>query len=351
MKTEGTNKKLRRESNFTGDCAMIRSLYAKSKELYRPSKFWEWFNAKNTKQLKDEGYEHFKQTANANYFQFMVEGVRNRYFTYFLQDYPKRELFKMFFFSKTKNCPLGFLGQMVYRTYVAMLYGYIKTIDRLNLVDRIHEPREGTPVDVFYEGKVLSQDILNSLQEFYAIEEVARISDRNSLVMGEVGAGYGRVGFLFANIFQKKKFKYCVFDIPPALCVSQYYLSKVFPDAKVFKVRDFKNFSEIEKEFNEAQFCFFLPHQIEFLPPKIFDLFIAISNFPEMTKAQIDNYFTHIDRLCRGYFYNKQFWSHKNPHDNYVMRFLDYPAPPHWSLQLLRPVAGKSDFFEAMYRL
>jgi len=339
------------EVDFVEGCKIIDKIYASSPALYRPSKFWERFNDLNMHQLIEKGYGRFKQTANTNYFQFMVEGVRNRYLTFFLPDYPKRELFRTLLLSRTADCPLKLVGRLVYRTYVVMLYGYVQTLDRLHLIDRVHEPEEGTPVKVFYEGKMLSQDILNSAQEFYALDEVTHISDRDSLIVGEIGAGYGRIGFLLANVFASKRFKYCIFDVPPALCVSQHYLSRVFPKAKTLTIRDFKSFSEIEKEFNEAQFCFFLPHQIELLPPKIFDLFISVSNLPEMTKTQVDNYFVHIDRLCRGYFYNKQFWIHMNPHDGYTMRFLDYPAPSHWSLLLLRPVRGKVDFFEAVYQI
>jgi len=351
IKTKLATSSTVQDSSFLDECESISALYASSPPLYRPSKYWKRFNDLNLRQLREGGYERFKQTTNSNYFQFMVQGLRQPYLTSFLADYPKRELLRMLIASRTKDCPLGLIGRLVYRMYVAMLYGYVKKLDYLHLLDRVREPEEGTPVTVLYDGKTLSQDILNTAQEFYSMDEVLHLTDYQSLTVGEIGAGHGRIGFLLANVLAGKRFKYCVFDVPPAICVSQHYLSRVFPSAKILHVRDFSHFSEIEKEFNEAQFCFFLPNQIELLPRKMFDLFVSVSNLPEMTRAQIDNYFLQIDRLCCGYFYNKQYWSNWNPDEGYTMRFLDYPKPHNWSPVLLRPVRGKVDFFEAMYQI
>jgi len=340
-----------RNVDFFEECETIAKGYKNGPALYQASKFWEYFNERNLGQLRQGGFERFKQTANWNYFQFMAISLRDPYFLILLSVTKKLELLKIILRSRIKNCSLPFLRTIVHKWYVCMLYKVVKSRDYLNILNRVVEPEEGTPVKVYYEGKQISQDIVSSTLEFYAMEEVMKLTERTSLKFAEIGAGGGRLGYLMLSLFRDKNAKYCIFDIPPALCISQYYLSKVFPGVKVFHYREFQDFSQIEKEFNEAQLCFFLPHQMELLPPKTFDVFIAISNLPEMRLEQIKNYFKQIDRLCAGYFYNKQFWEHTNAKDNYIMRFLDYPAPSHWQIQLLRPTLGKMDFFEAVYKI
>lgn len=337
--------------DFFAKCEAIIKGYKNSPALYQPSKFWELFNERNLGQLRQEGIERFKQTANWNYFQFMAISLRDPYFLLLLSVTKKLELLKIILKSRVKNCSLPFLRTTIHKWYVCMLYKLVKSRDYLNVLGRVKEPEEGTPVKVFYEGKQISQDILSSTLEFYSMEEVMRLTQRPSLKFAEIGAGGGRLGYLMLSLFKDRNAKYCIFDIPPALCISQHYLSTVFPDLNVFQYRDFQNFSEIEREFNEAQLCFFLPHQMELLPPKMFDVVIAISNLPEMKLEQIKNYFKQIDRLCEGYFYNKQFWEHTNVRDNYTMRYLNYPVPANWQIQLLRPTLEKKDFFETVYKI
>ncbi len=42
--------------------------FSRGNEVYLPSKFWEFYNEKNIKQLETEGIENIKQTVARNYF-------------------------------------------------------------------------------------------------------------------------------------------------------------------------------------------------------------------------------------------------------------------------------------------
>ena len=42
--------------------------------------------------------------------------------------------------------------------------------------------------------------------------------------------------------------KYTIIDIPPALFISQWYLSNSFEDKKVFKFRDFDDWDSVKDD-------------------------------------------------------------------------------------------------------
>ena len=146
------------------------------------------------------------------------------------------------------------------------------------------------------------------------------------------------------------KCKYVLFDIPPALYVCQRYLSAVFPELKIFKFRDFKEYSEIKFEYENADICFFTPNQMELLPKCQFNLFINISSLHEMTLEQINHYFHLINGYCNGYFYTKQWLNWTNSRDKLTISYKDYPVPYNWKLIFFRKHPIQTRFFEALYK-
>jgi hypothetical protein len=83
----------------------------------------------------------------------------------------------------------------------------------------------------------------------------------------------------------------------------------------------------------------------------MFDVFINISSLHEMTHDQIEMWFTHIDRVCKGWFYTKQYFEHQNPVDDIVVRKEDYPVKAHWLELLNQKCLAQQNMFEALYRV
>lgn len=190
------------------------------------------------------------------------------------------------------------LTKIIYKTYIAYLYDYVSRIDHLGLLKKLSEPTIGSPILVDYRGKLISQDLCNSVHEFYSITGGIKIND--NLEIGELGAGYGRLAYVFLKALPKVN--YCIIDIPPALYVAQEYLRKTLPREKIFSFRTFKNFKRIEKEFQNSRIKFLMPHQLEYLPSNFFDIMINISSFQEMQRDHIKNYLQQADRLTKGFF-------------------------------------------------
>jgi putative sugar O-methyltransferase len=230
---------------------------------------------------------------------------------------------------------------------MAGLLDKLRSIDHRKLFDSMAEPLYGNPWPVYYKNRLISQDLCNSLIEFYSIAN--SVDFHKPIVIGELGAGYGRLCYVFLKALSNVK--YVIFDIPPAIYISQWYLQKVFPDKRIFKLRAFQSFREIQDEYEQCEVAFFLPEQMELFPEKHFHLFVNVSSFGEMRLDQIRNYFSQINRLTHGYLYSKQWITSVNPEDNLVICQEDYPVPQNWATLYRRPAEIQRKFFEALYRI
>jgi len=317
--------------------------------VYLPSKFWDALNRKNIDQLAGEGIRNIKRTVAQNYFTWVI-GRNHEQFRFLLKNTPLRAWPSMCgaLMRPDKTLDLTRTKKMELILFTAMLWNYAKDRDREGLLAAMDEPLAGNPFKIYVNNKLVSQDLANSLLEYYSIREQFSPSAGTTSVC-ELGAGYGRNAFVFLKAIPSCK--YVIVDIPPALHVSQHYLSEVFPEKKIFSFRCFKTYAEIEKEFESSDICFLLPHQAEVLPRKYFDLFINISSLHEMKMDQIQTYFKLIDRLTRGCFYSKQWLVSNNPDDGTKITEGDYPVPPTWRELYHRTAKVQVSFFEAMYAL
>lgn len=337
----------------------------KNKELYRmldelslgskkyiPSDLWQMLSVSHTKMLGMYGFDYFKRYINGEYFDWKVSGIYLHQLQIFFSEICRGNI-KPILRSKFigKNGPgkafkkFEFLSKVIYRLYVAYLYDYVSKIDHLGLLKKISEPSLGSPLLVDYRDRFISQDLCNSVHEFYSITKETNIN--KELKIGEIGAGYGRLAYVFLKVLQKSS--YCIIDIPPALFISQEYLRKLFPREKIFLFRPFTNFKKIEHEFKNARIKFLLPHQIEYLPEDYFDIMVNISSLHEMRRNQINNYIKQENRLTQGFVYLKQ-WKKAKAKDNNFIREEEYPIPLKWKKIFHRTHPIQKLFFEALYR-
>lgn len=345
---------------------MVRCL-GKGDTIYLPSRYWEMLNRKNLEQLESEGYDNFKQTIALNYFTWLIgpyekfkrAGALN-YLTWLVGpgNNQLRFLLKRTSPAVWSSILKGLRAydqhsrltrgrQFVLRAFTIMLWKFAERADSEGLLRSLEEPTEGNPFRISLDGKLISQDLANSVLEYYSIREHFKPSASNRVTICELGAGYGRNAHVFAHALPNSR--YIIVDIPPALDVVQRYLSAVLHTKKIFRFRCFESYSEVETELHEADIAFLLPHQARLLPGKSVDLFINISSLHEMKMDQIDAYLRLIDRLTKGIFYSKQFFVSKNPYDNTIIRHSDYLVPSNWQELYLRKAKVQLSFFEAMY--
>jgi putative sugar O-methyltransferase len=234
-----------------------------------------------------------------------------------------------------------------YAVFVAMLWERVKRSDPRDLLQRFREPSLGDPILVRHRGQVVSQDVANSVVEFYAIEEAFALGIPPNATVVELGGGYGRLGWLLLSA--RPDIRYIAVDIPPALAIAQEYLTKLFPEVLTAKFQ--RGADHLGPAFSRARLAFLTPNQLEAIPSLHADLFINVSSLHEMRPDQIAHYLGVVDRHTRGVFYMKQWQTWTNPRDGVTIRQADYPIPAGWKRIYERRHPIQTHFFEAAFEV
>jgi len=314
-----------------------------------PSKYWQKLNQKNLQQLADSRYENFKRTLARNYFTWIVNPW-NKQIRFLMREagiWQSLRIFGSAIVSPRHNL-LKRKHTIYYNMLTNLLWSYVEKNDPAGNLNRLVEPPQGNPLQVKRDGRLISQDLANSLLEYQAIMHPQVDPKRVSTIL-ELGPGYGRSAYVFLEL--QPNCRYILVDIPPALFVAQRYLSEVFEDRKIFGFRAFKDFESVREEFEQADIVFLTPNQLELLPGKSVDLFINISSLHEMRMDQIHYFFGEIERLTKSYFYLKQWTKTTVPLENETITESDYPVGEDWTLIFRQQCKVQAKFFEAVYSL
>jgi putative sugar O-methyltransferase len=324
-----------------------------SPALYRPSRFWESLNGVNASWLDEFGLENFKRTVSQNYFNWLIVATRDPQFHAVLRQWVRHPSLRPF---RTQMSPpdllrttdglerrFGWYQRLVYRLFVGMQWEVARRDDRLGLTGRLAEPALGNPIEITSAGRRISQDLANSIMECNAIDRWCAPLSSGRPVVAELGAGYGRVAQV---VLAGTRARYVIFDIPPALHVSQWYLSRLFPDRALFSFRHFDRYADISDELERSDIAFFTPNQLERFPDRAFDAFLSVSTLPEMSPEQISNYLALMARLSRGGIYLKQWRRWFNDKDGFEFTYDRLVLNKSWSMCLDRPNAVQPLFQE-----
>jgi putative sugar O-methyltransferase len=322
--------------------------------MTKPSKYWLELNKMNFVQLKENGYNNFKRTIALNYFTWVRIMPWDSQFRFLYSNMSLKEIFKSvsIAFGMRKNnffSKFNIIQSYLYNLLTTLEWNYLKSLNLKFNLDNLIEPEIGNPPLIEIDKKRISQDIINSAIEYDPITNSIESNNFPKVVL-ELGAGYGRNAFIFLKL--NPKIKYIIVDIPPALWVAQRYLSECFPDKKVFKFREFQNFSEVESEFHQSDLIFLLSSQIGIIPNSQIDLCINISSFHEMRVEQIDYYFKVFEQLTKpnGYLYFKQWKIGHVLFENTTILEKDYPIPNSYKKIYSREARVQTNFFEALYQ-
>lgn len=311
--------------------------------VFQPSRFWEALNARHLRLLAGpDGLGGFKRTLNTSYFQFGLPaflGALPILLWEWLRHPDPAVLSARIEDAEGPRPRLLAVATAVYANAVRhRAHG--------DLLDRIVEPALGAPIVVRFGGRAVTEDLCHSVEEYASAIGGLPASLQPQRVM-EIGAGYGRLAYAF--ISARPDLQYHVVDIPPALYVSQRYLTSVLPDAAAFRFRPFRAYAEVAAEMARAKIVFLEPQQLELLPKDHIDLVLTVSTLHEMRPDQVDRYLELIDRLCRGAFYSKQWRRFYNDVDGVTATRDAHPVPSGWRLIFERRPLVPRSFFEALY--
>ena len=315
---------------------------------------WRDLGARHSALLDQHGREHFKRTVNQHYFNWSVLGILRFQFGAVLRAWLRRPDWAVFASRLEAEAPASAdlfhprgAAALIYRLYVAMLASAVGRQDPQHLVGGLQEPIVGDPIAVRYRGVRLSQDLCNSIHEYYRI--AAHLPSQGPATVLEIGAGYGRLAYV--TLSARPDTRYIIVDIPPARDLAAWYLATCLPSLKVFACREDATDAQLCDALETHSVIFVAPHQVSALPSKIVDAACSISSLHEMALAEIGEYFKTIDRLSRGVFYTKQWRVATVPANETVIREFEYPVPTTWERLYHRRHPFLPRFFEACYRV
>jgi putative sugar O-methyltransferase len=353
--------------NVIADITAMREIVGSLSDnaVYGPSRFWETLSEKHGHLIEQFGFANFKRTINFEYSQWGVDSLtddkirkllttllrRGRVPLSLLSLHVNRERWTDVHWPDVIAMDTGVaIGsqeqrkiqwrQRAYSVYVGLLWLYVSTEDTLGILRSHKEPSLGNPIPITLKGRTITQDLAMSALE---LNRVARYVDFSRIQrVAEIGAGYGRLAEVLLS--HAPHLNYNIFDIPPALAVSQHYLSGILGNASVNPGWR----TDIAEPATGHSVNSFLAHQLEGMPDSHFDLVINVSSFDEMSSAQVEHYFSVIERKCRGWLYIKGH-SHRRKGDRLGLQ--DFPYRPQWKLLFAARDPFVETFEDRVYQL
>ncbi len=321
--------------------------------IFSLSRFWTHYAARQTDLLAKGGIENFKRTLPQNYFTWPVGNTVDPQFRTLSQlwaDDPSQIPIATKRRGDARVSAAGSeylttpLEQDTYAFFVGMLWHHATRHDPDNLTARIAEPAVGNPVPIYLDDKLISQDLANSVRE-YRVFAPYLPQDRTA-VLAEIGAGYGRLGYVAMNA---SRCRYWIVDVPPALAVAEWYLSSVFADRRVFRWRPFTSWDDVAGELAHADIAFFTIDQLALVPERAVDVFASVSVIHEMTPAQIETYMRLQFRATAGAVYTKNWTSWFNEIDKHRFESAHLTPPPCWTTALDAPDDVLATFTQKLF--
>jgi hypothetical protein len=106
----------------------------------------------------------------------------------------------------------------------ALVSCYLAQEDNLGLLEKLEEDGLFGARTWQIDGKVVSRDLLDSVNEILFIEEHLSITERSSTTVVDIGAGYGRLAHRMLTAFPNISNYYCVDAVAASTFLSEYYL-------------------------------------------------------------------------------------------------------------------------------
>jgi putative sugar O-methyltransferase len=334
--------------------SMFKCLEDRADPLFSPSAFWRDLCEKHTALIKKHGFSHFKRTLNFHYGQWPVCSFRSAQILHVLRQLLGAAQFPSVAFTARMSDASSIEGPgwsascaSAYRFYVGLLWQLAASTDRMGCLTTCQESTVGNPIKITHRGRLITQDLAQSSLELNRINE--HTGGYKFEHVAEIGGGCGRFAYLFMHMFPQAR--YAIFDIPPALAISQTYLSLALgadrvvpfdPDNKLRVTRPAASIGEVAAH---------LPHALEEFPDGHFDLFLNVSSFDEMLPAQVERYFDLIDKKTAGWLYVKGYSTRSGADRTRPWGLRQFPYRSRWRLVYEGVDALHPAFTERLYDL
>lgn len=231
-----------------------------------------------------------------------------------------------------------------------MYYQLLRGRDEHRLLSKIPatvNPASGLSFE--FDGHLVSWDQLISIDTLYSIAEAAPSVLSEPVVVLDLGAGWGRMGYAIKRANPLCTYVLC--DLPEALLVSSTYLPRLLPSEKVHTFLDTRSGHIDERLLRGGGLIFLGTHDITRLSDKVIDVFINVASFQEMTPIQVNEYFEFIDKKVKGMFFCQQLKSAQTHSYELgeIAGFEQYPFRSAWKRVYLRNSTFSDLYFETAH--
>jgi putative sugar O-methyltransferase len=246
----------------------------------------------------------------------------------------------------------------LYDWFLTTYYNLLKQRDSLNLLQRFESTMQansqvtyelgdvkiqvGEAIQV--EGRKISADLLFTIDDIYNLIELNPKIATDPVVVGDLGAGWGRIGHMLVQI--NPRATYVIFDLPESLLVSSTYLPSLLPDASVGLYPEARKIEEFDKATLASRSLWFLGSQQLFdCNTGAIDVFVNVASFQEMAPEQVNGYLRLFDvKLTAGFVYLR------NTKRDLMSGVGDYDFPARWHKQFYRDCRFSEAFYEIGFR-
>lgn len=334
----------------------MRRAVAEAPEIYRPGEFWDELIAVNLEMLRTEGIQNFKRTVSNNYYNWLVTWSRDPVIQRAVRNWLQRPRLAPLLnqlddttgglrtTDRERSFALSRSAAWRYKFFVGVAWEVARAQDTRGLTARLSEPEVGNPIRIRQRGRLISQDLANSILECTFAARSGAI--RDGCRVAELGAGYGRLAHVFTEACSAT---YCIFDIPPALAVAQWYLTAVLGPDRVVPYSPGDDFGTVESQLKPESVAFFTPDQLEMFPDGWFDCAQTISTLPEMPARQAARYLELFATKSRRAIFLKQWRRWRNEADDVELDESDYQLPAPWRLSARRVDPIQPLFFNQLW--
>ena len=327
------------------------NLFVQSKSYDWSSKFWRRLAINHLKlissksfndSLIDIGKEYFTLThLNENIIKEACNSIQQ-----------KKIDFKVNIFTKQKD--LSFEESINHNVILYLLYENLKERNVFRHFEKNQKISQNYNLDkpgLKIDGFKVTQDDLNSLFEYEKIEILVNSLSSKKNKFLEIGAGAGRTASTILAL--NEKIKYVIADIPPAINYSIKSLKMKFSEKKIANSFSSSTQEQLMNDLEENDILFIFPHQIQYLPPKFFDISIAVDCLHEMDETTVKKYISSFERISSFLYF--KVWEYAGLPNSFFKTYSihnkkDYFISDKWDEIFKERCVFPSNYFQAGYK-
>lgn len=176
---------------------------------------------------------------------------------------------------------------------------------RKELLASISESSAGNYLSINYQGKKLSEQLLQNMVVANDIIEHVPFSQEQRNRVLDIGVGFG--GSTRILSYYTPNTTHILLDLPETLFLTAYYLKYNFPHKKIALLEDiYPQLDRFDEIIDEYDFIIIPPFVLDYIPPQSIDLVMNAASLAFMSKEYLDYYLKAINQVLKegGYFYS-----------------------------------------------